>query len=175
MANFTEIKTGGWDDEDPLTGDQVSSIQDTLLKAPNFAEGGTYSPTAVVRIEGEEGLSVETLAADALVAQAITAQSDPVTRGRVNGNHCGGYEKIASFPEGVATRDFEDAQFLETEEGTTVTLVLAITYAVVGDWFRVRNSGASALHISNGTTNDFDIGPDESAFAVFNGTNWMEM
>lgn len=58
MNNFAPIKVGGWTDEDPLEIDQLNQIQEDLIKAPNFAEGGKYSPTDSVEVDGEHGFAM---------------------------------------------------------------------------------------------------------------------
>lgn len=52
MANFTAAKTGGWAFEDPVTHDQISTLQQHILKAPNFSEGSVHDTTGLILVGG---------------------------------------------------------------------------------------------------------------------------
>jgi hypothetical protein len=57
-TNFPTIKTGGWAFQDPITNDQISQIQEYLLKCPNFIDGGAYAPSAPVVVGDSKITSV---------------------------------------------------------------------------------------------------------------------
>lgn len=71
MANFTAARTGGWPTGAKLEPEEISQLQEMLLKCPNFSEGSAHSLTGTLTI-GATG-------AGALVISAPTTHSGVTT------------------------------------------------------------------------------------------------
>jgi hypothetical protein len=52
MANFTPIKAGGWVFREKVTSTQMTTIQEYLLKCPNFSDGSIHNPTNPIVVGG---------------------------------------------------------------------------------------------------------------------------
>jgi hypothetical protein len=50
--SFAPIKVGGWAFEDPIDEDQISLVQEYLLKCANFVDGGIYAPSSPIVVGG---------------------------------------------------------------------------------------------------------------------------
>ena len=55
MSNFTRAKPLGWVEPDPITAAQINQIDENLVKAPNFADGCTFTPGGWITIAGTTG------------------------------------------------------------------------------------------------------------------------
>lgn len=61
MANFPLLKAGGWLLGELLTPAQANALNAMLPKIPNFQEGSSHTPSAMVQLLGTAGLKVATL------------------------------------------------------------------------------------------------------------------
>jgi hypothetical protein len=177
MSNFTEIKTGGWDDYDPLTGDQVSSIQDTLLKAPNFSEGCTFTPAAAINVLGEHGMQVATLLASEISVtegDALSLRVEQILRLD---------REVIVIVDSEPTVRTSDSKiiFVCTLVSGTNHFHLRSLNAVAGDVkiVKVDPSGyETGLLVKSDTDNDLDyvtkasLSLGEKEWFLFNGHSW---
>lgn len=50
MSNLTRANPTSWAFEDELTSDQVNHMDESIVKAPNYAEGCAFTPTADIEL-----------------------------------------------------------------------------------------------------------------------------
>lgn len=53
MANFARVKVGGWGANDPVDHDHWNKLDEDHVKAPNFDEGSSHSPSGDIEIDGD--------------------------------------------------------------------------------------------------------------------------
>lgn len=61
MANFPLLKAGGWVLGELLTPAQLNALNAMLPKIPNFLEGSSHTPSAMVQVLGSVGMKIATL------------------------------------------------------------------------------------------------------------------
>jgi hypothetical protein len=173
MNNFTEIKTGGWDDEDPLDGDQVSLFQDNMLKTPNFSEGSEHTPTDTIHVLGSKGMHIETLETDFL--EVGTTIITGGLNGTISGRLVPTIRTISSWPGDNVQHSMSQGNVVRALVGAaSVVLDLRNTDAIEGDWVRVTMAieGTLTIH-GNGTTLGVTIAEGaQKTFTYFTTGGW---
>lgn len=167
MANFIEIKTGGWEEEALLDEDQISLFQDNMLKTPNFSEGCEFTPTAPIKILGTEGLEVD-------VQHVNYTLLVDGTNSYMSGRTVHLIRKIGSWPDGTVTHPIGLGNvIIATVGAASVVLDLLTTLAVDGDWVRISMADTGTLTVhNNGTTTGVELSIGDQKTFVFDGTNW---
>lgn len=55
MANFPRVWPTGIADDMPVTGSELTTLDENISKAPNFSEGSDHEPTAPITVTGSYG------------------------------------------------------------------------------------------------------------------------
>lgn len=176
MAALVPIKVGGYAFEDPVTDTEMNLINDQIVKAPNWVDGGaTYTFTGEIIVAGAGLRFNSTTDFSSGSVTAFESGSTVNVAGEMNVTTDGAVEV-----NGDGTVSFNDDSILAMKDGSQFTAAAGVLATVLGTWnFNTGsilsiNSGATIRVLSgaaftgaSGSTSTWNSGSS----TVFAGTN----